>query len=227
MSYCAVDIDVSFKIPIIDRYSMMILNDDGVPSQCADGYDEESGMIELTESAGSDRLALKVQMGSCAEDDFISADEAKSYAMELAAHEALKLLRDDQDVVVLDYNWYEAEDIRDNSGVLFYKIQTSRNIFEYASSQCFSVLNDLKLVSDSTTHGYGTLLRQVHGHALYTLKECNRRACEFDWKIDTVLKGSYIQILKKRNQASDNGLLISGLVTVTIFFFCSALLFLN
>ena len=57
-------------------------------------------------------MSLKEHMRLSGHDDLKCFNKANFYVMELGGHEALKSLRDSQDVVVLDYQWYEAIDVR-------------------------------------------------------------------------------------------------------------------
>lgn len=203
MCAAAVDCEVSFKIP---RSALTPDISDGADSDKEEGQDnDESYMVEIRESAESDALALNKEIKPASHYKLTSYRGALTYTIELAAHEALQLLRDDHDIATIDYNFYEAEHIRENSGELVHRIKQSRNMYAYASSQCQYMLNDLKLATDQCPNNsrYTIKIQHIHRDSMNTLEQCNNRAYQFKWKIHTVLKRSYVHILKKRNQVNN------------------------
>ena len=73
-------------------------------------------MMEITKIDGSDSMSLKEHIRMYGLNDLKCFNGENFYAMELATHESLISLSDSKDVV-LDYHWYEAEDVRENSSV--------------------------------------------------------------------------------------------------------------
>jgi hypothetical protein len=85
-------------------------------------------MVDIRESAESDALALNEEIKPASHYKLTSYRGALNYAMELAAHEALQRLQDDHDIATIDYNWYETENIRDNSGELVHRIAKQEHV---------------------------------------------------------------------------------------------------
>ncbi|TVU43633.1 hypothetical protein EJB05_10119 [Eragrostis curvula] len=205
ISHAAIDYEVSFKIPKrTDTYSVLELSDDDV-SNTEEGINyEETNMVEMNVWGSTDDMALYEEMKPASHYNLNCYDGAESYAMEIAAHEALQSLRDDHDVVAIDYNWYEAEEIRVNSGQLVYKILQGRNMYAYASLQCKDVINDQQSMSDqllkqcSISDPYIIQLQKIHSDSLYALKECNSEAYGLEWKIDMLGVSCGLKIVLER-----------------------------
>ena len=118
--------ELTFKVPILNYGHVFI-----------EGFGDSSQSFLRDEMS----LCRNVEDMDCYIDD-------REYSKELAANDLIHCLAEQHNVVVLDYNWYKVEKIRNVCLPLIENISKSRSMYQYSSGQLRMVLGGIKSAAE-------------------------------------------------------------------------------